>query len=511
MKKYLAITAMIIFTAVTFRFSLAFAQAPPIEWQKALGGDSTDLCLSARQTPDGGYIAVGSVVSNDGDVSLNHGNSDFWVAKMNVSGGTEWSRAYGGSDNDSAYAVEITSDGGYAVVGSSFSSDGDATSNQGSGDYWIIKIDISGNLMWQKSYGGSGYDQANSVEQTTDGGYIVSGYTKSGDGDVVGKHSNYDYWVIKLGESGALEWSKCLGGDGPDKGYSAKKTLDGGYIVVGGSNSTDGDVSLNHGGFDYWVVKLHADGTIEWEKSFGGSHADLGCSVAVTADGYVVTGQSASSDGDVSGAHGRFDFWTFKIDDVGTLVWQKTSGGSNDDIAYSVAQAGDGFVVAGFSNSNDGDVTGNHGANDVWVTLLDGFGNFEWGTSLGGSKSDGGTFVEQTSDGGYVVAACTKSEDGDITGLYGGYDFWVVKLAGLATDISVPHSVNYFDLYPNPFIDYISSSQEIDVYTISDGLGRIVATGHDQQILDTKNLSPGLYVMKVTFAGTTLVQRMIKY
>ena len=183
----------------------------------------------------------------------------------------EWERSYGGSSGDFARAIQQTADGGYIVVGFSHSQDGDVTENHGKFDFWIVKLNLKGNIVWQKSLGGSRADTAHSVQQTTDGGYIVAGYSNSDDGDVSGHRGMYDYWVIKLDAEGNLIWQRTLGGKGMDMATSVQQTKDGGYIAIGFSYSDDGDVSGNHGDSDYWVVKLNGEGDIIWQKSLGGS------------------------------------------------------------------------------------------------------------------------------------------------------------------------------------------------------------------------------------------------
>src|SRR5690606_22749186 len=195
---------------------------------------------------------------NDGDVTGNHGSGDYWVVKISQTGSLVWQKSFGGSDGDYANSIKQTEDGGYIIAGTSYSNDGDVTESYGNGDYWIIKISETGNIEWQKSFGGSGEDIANEI-QVVAGGYIVIGGTESTDGDVSGNHGNVDYWIIKLSESGDLQWQKAMGGSSFDEGLSIAQTNDKGFILAGGSNSNNGDVTGNHGEQDYWIVKLEPD------------------------------------------------------------------------------------------------------------------------------------------------------------------------------------------------------------------------------------------------------------
>ena len=442
--------------SLTLLISFCFAQ-PSIVWQKCLGGSSTDYALSIQQTTDGGSIVAGSSFSNDGDVSGNHGYDDYWVVKLNSAGEIVWQKSLGGSYYDYAYSIRQTTDGGFIIAGWSESNDGDVSGHHGSTDYydyWVVKLDSVGKIVWQKSLGGSYDDYAVSIQQTSDGEYIVAGVSYSNDGDVSGWHEAYDYWgnpysdywVVKLDSAGEIVWQRSLGGSYDDYAVSIQQTSDGEYIVAGSSLSNDGDVSGNHGSFDYWVVKLNSAGSIVWQRSLGGSSGDYASSIQRTTDGgFIVAGVSYSNDGNVSGHHGSTDYadyWVVKLDSVGEIVWQKSLGGSGSDEAYSIQQTADGgFIVAGVSTSNDGDVSGHHPGGhydsdsiwyeypDYWVVKLNSAGNIEWQTSLGGSIDDYAFSIQQTADGGFIVAGESKSNDGDVSGNHCDSDYWVVKLS----------------------------------------------------------------------------------
>lgn len=265
MKKisYIALVVFIIlnmsiaFSATADRTKLALE----IEWQKCLGGSDRDCAESIIQTDDGGYIIAGEAMSNDGDVTGHHGESDYWVVKLDAKGNLEWQKCLGGTGDDMAYDVIQIDDGGCIVIGFTDSNDGDVSGNHGEEDVWIVKLDKSGNLEWQKCLGGTDNDRALSIIHTDDNEYIVAGYTSSNDGDVSGNHGAVDSWVIKLDANGNLEWQKCLGGTDDDKASSIIRTDDSGYIIAGFTHSNDGDVAGNHGGmfsYDYWIVKLTA-------------------------------------------------------------------------------------------------------------------------------------------------------------------------------------------------------------------------------------------------------------
>jgi hypothetical protein len=304
----------------SFTYSLV-EEEPYITWRKCLGGSDWDAVIPIQQTSDGGDIVAGVTSSNNGDVSGNHGAYDFWVVKLSSTGSLQWQKCLGGSGSDDAASIQQTSDGGYIVAGSTRSNDGDVSGNHdvsgnyGESDFWVVKLSSTGSLQWQKCFGGSNWDHAASIQQTSDGGYIVAGSTGSSDGDVSGKHAGFDFWVVKLSSTGSLQWQKCLGGSGSDLAASIQQTSDGGYIVAGITSSNNGDVSGNHGAEDFWVVKLSSTGSLQWQKCFGGSNWDRAYSIQQTSDGgYIVAGMTESNNGDVSGNHGESDIWVVKLD-----------------------------------------------------------------------------------------------------------------------------------------------------------------------------------------------------
>jgi hypothetical protein len=422
-----------IFTAVSVMLTIvAFAQtAPAIEWQKALGGSLDDNAKSIQQTTDSGYIVAGVANSNSGNVSGNHGSGDYWIVKLGKGGKTQWQKCLGGSSDDQASSIQQTADGGYIVAGISNSNNGDVSGNHGGGDYWIVKLNKNGNIQWQKCLGGGGYDYAASIRQTTDSGYIVAGTSYSNDGDVSGNHGSYDYWIVKLNKNGNMQWQKCLGGSSDDGAASIHQTADSGYIVGGYSLSNDKNVSGNHGYYDYWIVKLNKNGNMQWQKCLGGKQMDQAKSVQQTTDGgYIVAGFAYSNDGDVSNNHGTVDYWIVKLNKQGNIQWQKCFGGSDDDRANSIQQTTDsGYIVAGHSVSNDKNVSGNHGYYDYWIVKLNKRSEKQWQKCLGGSNDDRANSIQQTKDNGYIVAGYSLSNDKNVSGNHGSGDYWIVKLS----------------------------------------------------------------------------------
>ena len=405
-------------------------EIPEIEWAKCYGGSKSDSAVSIQQTNDGGYIVSGYSHSNDGDVSGNHGDADFWIIRLNLQGNVLWEKSLGGSGSEWTHAsVNQTIDGGYIVAGTSESSDSDVSENKGYCDYWIVKLNPEGTIQWEKSYGGSAPDILLSLKQTIDGGYIAAGSSYSNDGDVSGNHGDADFWIVKLNSQGNLQWQKSLGGSYPEQAATIEQTSDGGYIVAGYSESKDGDLSTNNGSYDYWIVKLNPEGTIQWQKSYGGSNLEAVVSIQETIDGgYVAAGFSNSYDGNVTANHGKYDYWIVKLNSEGTIQWQKSLGGSGNDLASSIQQTRDGgYIVAGYSESKDGDLSTNNGSYDYWIVKLNPEGTIQWQKSMGGNKSDAASSILQTKDGGFITAGWSESNDGYIYGNHGNYDYWIVK------------------------------------------------------------------------------------
>ncbi len=511
----------ILLSTILFLTVIGVIAQPTIEWEKSLGGTGQDNAYCIEQAVDGGYIVVGWTDSNDGDVSGNHSNFlDYWIVKLDSTGSLVWQKALGGTGNDYVWSVKQTTDGGYIVAGQTISSNGDVTTNQGSGDVWLVKLTSSGSISWDKSLGGTNYDGATSIEQTTDGGYIMAGWTESTNGNVTGNHGLRDFWVVKLTSTGSISWQKALGGTGYDVAYSIQQTSDGGYIVAGSSSSSNGDVSTNYGGEDYWVVKLTSTGSISWEKSLGGTQWETAFSIQQTSDGgYIVAGQSESNNGHVTGNHGASDYWVVKLTNSGTIDWQKTLGGSSWDRAKSIKETANGnYIVAGVSSSNNGDVTGNNGNSDYWVVQLNNAGNIDWEKSLGGTANDEGRFIVQTSDGGYIVAGGSNSpNNGDVTGNHNGSeDFWVVKLSASTVGInSITNNIDV-DIYPNPNQGVVNINlKELNKVSVK------VFNFTNQLIYQKENINtpvfqfninepPGFYLVEINCKDDTYRYKLIK-
>ncbi len=422
---------------------------PSIEWQRSYGGTSFEAATSVIQTNDGGFAVVGFTASNDGDVTGLQGESDIWIIKLDFQGIIQWQKCLGGSLSDRSFSIQQTTDNGYILAGFTFSVDGDVTGNHGTKDGWVIKLDNLGNIQWQKCYGGSNQDEFNSIQQTSDGGFIISGRATSIDGDILNHFGvGSDFWVVKTNNIGNIEWSKCYGGSDVDESFSIQQTSDGGYILCGLTSSSDGDVTGYHNNWDYWILKIDNIGSFQWQKCIGGSGGELASSVKQTSDGgFIVAGGTGSSDGDIANPIGPEDIWLIKLNANGVIDWQKCLGGTNDDVARSIELTTDGgYIIVGTSSSNDVDVSGHHGdssptgaTKDIWVVKTNASGMILWQKSIGGIGGEEGYSIKQTSDNGYIVCGYSGYNDGDVTDNNGEHDYWVIKLSSDLSVDSISH------------------------------------------------------------------------
>jgi hypothetical protein len=351
------------------------------------GGPGEDRGYSVQLTSDGGYVVAGSTTS------YGAGGADVWLIKTDANGNEAWDRTFGGTGNDEGYSVQQTSDGGYIITG--------YTESHGAGyeDVWLVRTDASGNEVWDRTFGGTDNDWGASVQQTSDGGYIITGTTWHYGGDWG------DVWLIKTDASGNEVWNKTFGGTSDDCGESVQQTSDGGYIIVGGTTSNGA------GDEDVWLIKTDASGNEVWDRTFGGTGDDLGLSVRQTSEGgYVIVGWTTSYGAIV------YDVLLIKTDASGNEVWDKTFGGTGDDEGYSVQQTSDcGYIIAGCTSSYG---SGDH---DVWLIRTDSSGSRVWDRTFGGTGNDEGFSVQQTSDGGCIVAGYTGYYDRT------GPHVWLIK------------------------------------------------------------------------------------
>jgi hypothetical protein len=346
------------------------------DWKKSYGGNNIDRAYDIKKTTDGGYIVSGITgTPNNGDVSGWHGASDVWILKLDPNGNKQWAKCYGGSYTESGPTggnfpgnqtnpinIQLTPDGGYIFATNSFSNNGDVTNHSNSFDFsdcWIVKLNSSGVIEWQKSIGYSYNEYATSIVSTLDGGYIFAGYFDNG------PVTPRDIMLVKITNSGNIVWRKNYGGSKDETYPQIIKTHDNAFVIACNTTSNDGDVG-----------STHLD-SVSWSRNI----------------------------------------WLFKINDTGRIVWQEVYSGSKDDQVYSISETNDnGFILSGTSESNNDDFNGNRGYNDYIIIKSNSIGKKEWQRSFGGSKYDYGKSIIQTYDSGYLVTGYINSIDGDIIG-----------------------------------------------------------------------------------------------
>jgi type IX secretion system substrate protein len=356
-----------------------------IEWDKTIGGDKNDQLSAIQQTIDGGYILGGyseSHISGD-KTEEKRGLFDYWIVKIDNKGNIEWDKTFGGSGNDYLMFVQQTFDKGYILGGYSESNIGREKSedSRGGNDYWIVKTDSAGNIKWDKTYGGNAEDILSTIQQTKDSGYILGGYSYS---NISGEKSENprgfsDYWVIKINASGNIQWNKTYGGNKYDDLHALQQTVDGGYIFGGASwSDKSGEKSQDSKGYyDYWIVKTDSAGNIQWNRTIGGYDYDGLYALQQTKDrGYLLGGSSSSNiSGDkTENSRGSNDYWVVKLDRKGKFQWDKTIGGSSSDELYGIQEIKKNhFILGGTSTSVvSGDKTGtSRGYEDYWIVYLD--------------------------------------------------------------------------------------------------------------------------------------------
>ena len=390
---------------------------PGTLWTRTYGGNSDEYAFAVQQTADGGYVMTGKTQS------FGAGDTDFYLVKTNTLGDTLWTHTYGGAYHDEAWSVEQTTDGGFILAGWT-----DDTSGAGYADFYLVKTGSSGNPLWARTYGGSSEDRATAAHQTADGGYIVAGYTQCyGAG-------YYDFYLIKTNSAGDTLWTRTYGGTEGEFAYSMQQTDDGGYIIAGLTNS------FGAGFNDFYLVKTNSSGDTLWTRTYGGTGYEVAYSVQQTDDGgYIVAGETKPS------VAAYADFYLVKTNSSGDQLWTRTYGGSNRDWAHSVQQTADGgYIVAGMSQS--------FGENwgQFYLVKANSQGDSLWSCTYGGIDWDEAYSVQQTDDGGYIVAGwCVSNAAGTFK------DFYLVKTgpdpASVEENFILHPSSFILSSYPNPF------------------------------------------------------------
>jgi len=398
-------------------------------WVQTYGGTDDDWACSIIKTNDGGYALAGASCSYSAS-----GLADVYLVKIDSSGIMQWNKTYGGMYDEGADCVIQTSDGGYVLAGYAASSVSD--------DVYLIKTDSSGNMQWSKYWRGKGDDFAHSVVQTSDGGYALAGWTDSfGDGLFD------DFYLIKTDSSGNTQWFKTYGGPVEEQAYSVIQTGDGGYVLAGYTRS------FGAGGHDFWLVKTDSAGSPLWNKTYGGAYYDEAYYAVQTSDGgYALAGTIYTFGGIYADeSYG----YLVKTDSLGNMEWSKTYGGTDYVAVHSVVQTNDsGFAVAGRTRYFGA------GNSDAWLVKTDSLGNTQWRKTYGGTQGEWVNSVIQTDDGGYALAGYTDSFGA------GGEDVYLVKTESSPSPV---HDIVLIDVQPSKTVVGESSVCGLNVTVVNRG------------------------------------------
>ena len=492
---------------VFFAFVTLISAQPVLSFQKTYGGPGHEYIYETIPTADGGFAFVGYSESVSGDLSGNHGGSDVWVAKANTAGTLEWSKNFGGSDDEEGLSIVQGSDLCYYVCGWTSSTDNDLASHSSANgkDVWVLKLSSTGNLMKHKCFGGTSDDESDAIAMNAAGVIYIAASTYSDDGDVTNPKGNEDVWVIKLDTALSLVNQRCVGGTEYEESMDMVCTSDGGCALTGRSYSADGDVTGYHAGSDLLVVKMSAAFALEWAKCYGGSETEEGNSIVANGDGSltVLGYTSTHNNGDVTGHHGAQgsdDFWLLNISSSGTLNNAKCFGGSGDDQANGLDKCSNGgWIMSGLTNSTDGDVSGFHASffdPDYWVARVDASGNLLWQRCCGGSGQDESFRVYEESPNLYVVTGFTYSPDYDVTNWKGDADGWIIKVNG-SSGIAEQTDDSELSIFPNPAKDIVNFSAAVDEATLFSIDGQmIVQKLYPLSELRLPALSAGIYTLR---------------
>jgi len=536
-----------------------FTYSQEILWEKSYGGTHADYLFDAQPTADYGFILAGSSLSNKtgNKTDDNQGDLDYWVWKMTEKGDLDWQKSFGGSGFDLLQSIKNTRDGGFILAGTSSSSTSFQKKEDCKGitDFWIVKLDASGGEQWQRTIGGSGQDELLCAFQTKDGGYILGGSSSSNPpvisikpdaksitttkADLFNKseksRGNMDYWIVKLDKQGDIEWQKTYGGQYADVLRSMEQTTDNGYILAGYSNSPiSGDKTVNNKGIgDFWIIKINDTGKIQWQNTYGAEGDDQPYVIHQTIDGgYIVGGNSNSKNalttmgGIVSNGT---DYWVLKLDPDGEVLWSKTYDFGKVDIMTSLVENKDQtYLIGGYAQSENKrpreGIVGKamnmvnkekDGINDYMALKIDEKGEELWNRTVGSAGEDILRKLVETRDGGYLMAGTSNSSASkDKNGSIGGNDFWVVKLKDKEKIEKVKSSI---EAIPNPATTFTNVIIGYDfkegTATLVDMTGRILqefAITSRTVPVNLSRYSEGIYIIKIQTDVKTESVKVIK-
>lgn len=493
------------------------SSAQDILWEKSYGGVHSEYLFDAIPTADYGFILAGSSLSGkSGNKDReNVGDLDYWIWKMDEHGDLDWQKSFGGTGSDLLNSILHTRDGGFILAGTSNSPKGGDKKHgsHGQEDFWVVKLNAEGAEQWQRTIGGSGRDIVKAIRHAPDGGYIIGGSSESWvSGLKTSPHyGSLDYWVVKLGTNGEVEWQKTFGGRYTDRLESIEPTRDGGYIVGGWSNSplsgNKGQDSYGEG--DFWILKLDAYGEVEWQRTLGGEGDDqLSVLFESMEEGYYAGGSSRSAisgNKDISNGRGT-DFWVLHLSGSGEIVWQETYDfGGNDRLASMVENADGSLLIGGHAKTETTGLSRSdkEGIDDYIALKIDGEGEELWRRTVGSAGEDNLRALVEARDGGYLLVGTSHgSASRDKNTGKGLADYWVVKLRD--GDKEEEERFVGLEAYPNPgdshtniVVNHDFGEGMLRIYDIGGRMVQAVPIAHRTVPVNLQGLSTGIYVVQV--------------
>lgn len=502
---------IIIYSILFFVIVIELYSQPNLLWQKTLGGSKRETCYSIVSTKDGGSIVCIETTSDNGDVTKTGTYSDYWVVKLTVDGGIEWQKTFEGNGSDRPTNIIESNDGGYVIAGGTHIVKNGIIENSGNWDAWIIKITSNGDLVWEKKYGGLFTDGAISIINSVNNGFYFVGANTS---NIV---TGYDAWIVKMSSEGNLNWSKTLVGNLDDRFFNVKETLDSGLLCVGSTSSTTGDLGSGFGDDDGLIVKFDKDGILLWFKRYGRNKSDILRDAVILENGNILAvGYSESYGDQVSPSFNSPCLWAILIDKNGENIWEKIFPGEfGTSFGFSIKKINDNsFIIAGGGHKNH---------LDFRLINIDSNGEILWDSFYGGSNEDMATSLDISNNNTLYLAGYTFSEDGDITNNKGTTDAWIIKLQMQDTSM-VPIIEKFLKpvVNPNPSSDDFHVKVEIpeeDIYDIqllsSDGtitqkiFEGSLSKGINQFTVSTANLPSGTYFFGVKNSQGVVSEKVV--
>lgn len=514
-----------------FLFPNSNGHAQDILWEKSYGGIQSEYLFDAQPTADYGFILAGSSLSGKtgNKQQENIKDLDYWVWKMDEKGDLDWQKSFGGTGADYLKSIQGTLDGGFILAGtsSSMKGAGKKDDNYGKEDLWVIKLNAKGDEAWQKTIGGTGREVLTEIRQTKDGGYIIGGSSESivSGLKTEAAYGSLDYWIVKLDGTGNIEWQKSFGGQYMDQLESILPTKDEGYIIGGWSNSpkSGNKTEETFGEGDYWILKLDKNGDTEWERTFGGEDDDhLYVIIEVKEGGYLLGGDSRSgTSGNKKKSNGRgTDFWLVKLSGTGEIDWQETYDFGRTDVLTSITENEDGTILLGGNakTENTGLArTDKKGIDDYIALKIAADGEEKWRRTVGSAGEDNLKKLVETRDGGYLLAGTTNGKvSRDRNTGQGRSDFWVVKLRDKDKEDEADRYVG-LEAFPNPtenftniIVNHEFESGGASVYDITGKLVQSFSIESRTVPVDLRGLPVGVYIVTISTNVSTESVKILK-